>query len=66
MKTLPSGDLADLVPSSTTFLGWPLTWFEVCDIRDRDGCIRDGKLYLDGGGDVYIRMKDKYRHRAGW
>ena len=53
-------------PIVRRFLGYPPKWFESCNYSDCDGVERDGEIYLPGTAGNPIRMKDRYRKRAGW
>lgn len=55
--------------TSTTFMWWPITWFEECSYLIAEGVVnRDGSLGLadHGGFAMAFRMSDRFRHRAKW
>lgn len=53
----------------TTYMGWSLAWFELCEYYDADGVLdMDGRLALPdhSGYLVAFRMRDEHREKAGW
>lgn len=66
----PSDGRLVAATNTKTFMGYPISWFELCDsYLEADGVVnRDGTLGLPdhGGFALCFRMRDEKRSVAGW